>query len=153
MKFVGAKMAKSNDDRKTGLGSRFFQVTREESTGGHKSLSVLLFARRIKQDGKYVCDEDSNSLFGILLHGEGFKDLASYNGPPTLRVDGQPLVLPEPDGMLYVLGPTLQFQRVEALLAGGIYLIWAGVGQLLDMLGSCSPSCLADGNRRRGHDR
>jgi hypothetical protein len=106
-------MAKSNDDRKTGLGSRFFQITRDESTGGHKLLSVLLLSRWIKQDGEYVCDEDSDSLFGILLHGEGFKDLAHYNRPPTLRVDGRPLVLPEPDGMLYVLGPTLQFQRVE----------------------------------------
>ena len=60
------------------------------------------------------CDEDSDSLFGILLCGEGFQKFAYYNGPPTLLVDGRPLVLPEPDGTLYVLGPTPRFHRVEA---------------------------------------
>jgi|GEM_PF-6769714 len=106
-------MAKSNDDRKSILASSFFQVTREESAGVNKVLSVFLFTRLIKQDGEYVCAEGSDSLFGILLYGEGFHKLATHNRPPTLLIDGESLVLPEPDGMLYVLGPMLQFQRVE----------------------------------------
>jgi hypothetical protein len=106
-------MAKSNDDRKSRLASSFFQVTREEPTGVRRVLSLLLFVRLIEQDDEYVCAEDSDSLFGILLYGEGFQKLVHCDGPPTLVVDGRPLVLPEPDGMLYVLGPLLRFQRVE----------------------------------------
>ena len=104
-------MAKSNP--KSILTSSFFQVTREESAGVNKLLSVLMFTRLIEQDGEYVCAEDSDSLFAILSYGEGFQKLAHYDGPPTLVVDDRPLVLPEPDGMLYVLGPLLRFQRVE----------------------------------------
>ena len=106
-------MAKSNDDRKRKLASRFFRVTREEASGVRRSLFIWLFVRLIAKNGDYVSAEDSNSQFGILLYGAGFQKLATYNGPPTLLVDGQPLVLPEPDGMLYVLGPLLRFQRVE----------------------------------------
>ena len=106
-------MAKLNDDGKSMLASSFFQVTPEESAGVHRLLSVLLFVRLIEQEGQYECDDSENSLLGILLYGEGLKKLASYNRPPTLLVNGHSLVPPEPDGMLYVLGPMLQFHRVD----------------------------------------
>jgi hypothetical protein len=106
-------MAKFRDDGKSRLASHFIQLTPEESGGVHKSLSFLLFVRLIEQDGEDVCDENRDSRFGILLYGEGIKKVAYYNRPPTLLVNGQPIVLPEPDGMLHVLGPMLKFQRVE----------------------------------------
>ena len=106
-------MAKSNDDQKRSLGSSFFRVTREESADVRKVLTVLLFSLAIEQDGELVCDEGGENSFAILLYGEGFQKLASYSRPPTLLVDDRPLLLPEPDGMLYVLGPMLQFHRIE----------------------------------------
>src|SRR5437868_1950643 len=107
------EMAKSNDDQKRSLGSSFFRVTREESADVRKVLTVLLFSLAIEQDGELVCDEGGENSFAILLYGEGFQKLASYSRPPTLLVDDRPLLLPEPDGMLYVLGPMLQFHRIE----------------------------------------
>jgi hypothetical protein len=101
-------MAELNDAHWSIMLTDFFQVTWEEAGEGRKLLSVLLH-RCFPKEGE--CAEDN--CFGILLYGEGYERISSYGGPPTLVVKDRPLVLPEPDGMLYVLGPTLQLHRVE----------------------------------------
>src|SRR5437870_2047914 len=101
-------MAQSKDTPRRKLLTDFFQVTIEEPGAGPRLLSVLLFHRCLLKEDECECTDDT--LSGILLYGEGFETLTSYDRPPTLVVKGRPVVLPEPDGMLYILGPTFQLQ-------------------------------------------
>jgi hypothetical protein len=103
-------MALSNEDPRHML-TRFFEVKLEEPGCGRKQLLVLIFHLCLPDGDE--CKWGEQALSGILLYGKGFESIKSYNHPPTLVVNDRPVELPEPDGMLYVVGTSYVLCRVE----------------------------------------